>query len=293
MRRVSIGLMLLVALSSFAADLRRPAITGIAFVRVYAKDLLASRKFYTERLRLPEVRCGNGCTQYEVGKSQFVQVVDARERNNGMEVIGFRTTDVEALRKYLASRQLAVPNSLTKNFDGSHEFEITDAEGHHVAFYQPAKDDGRRGGISHRMIHVGFVVKDRAAMDKLYKDVLGFRPYWYGGWKEDHPVWVSSQVPDGTDWLEYMLDIPANADHHQLGVQNHFSLGIANIDDAASGLARSGWKSSQQEHTQMGRDGKRQLNVWDPDDVRIEFMEFKPAEKPCCSEFTAEHPAAD
>jgi hypothetical protein len=43
----------------------------------------------------------------------------------------------------------------------------------------------------------------------------------------------------------------------------------------------------------MGRDGKRQLNVYDPDDVRVEFMEFKPTGKTCCSEFTASHPEAD
>jgi len=41
----------------------------------------------------------------------------------------------------------------------------------------------------------------------------------------------------------------------------------------------------------MGRDGKRQLNVFDPDLTRIELMEFKPAEKPCCSDFTAPHPS--
>jgi hypothetical protein len=74
---------------------------------------------------------------------------------------------------------------------------------------------------------------------------------------------------------------------------NHFSLGIGDINDAAAGLAKSGWKPTEQEHTQVGRDGKRQLNVWDPDDVRIEFMEFKPAQKPCCSDFTAQHPSAD
>ena len=40
----------------------------------------------------------------------------------------------------------------------------------------------------------------------------------------------------------------------------------------------------------MGRDGKWQLNLYDPDDTRIEFMEFTPKEKPCCSEFTGPHP---
>ena len=40
----------------------------------------------------------------------------------------------------------------------------------------------------------------------------------------------------------------------------------------------------------MGRDGKWQLNLYDPDFTRIELMEFKPIEKPCCSEFQGRHP---
>jgi hypothetical protein len=41
----------------------------------------------------------------------------------------------------------------------------------------------------------------------------------------------------------------------------------------------------------MGRDGKGQFNLWDPDDVRVELMNFHATEKPCCSAFTAEDPA--
>jgi len=40
----------------------------------------------------------------------------------------------------------------------------------------------------------------------------------------------------------------------------------------------------------MGKDGKWQLNVYDPNGTRVELMEFTPKEKPCCSEFTAPHP---
>jgi hypothetical protein len=41
----------------------------------------------------------------------------------------------------------------------------------------------------------------------------------------------------------------------------------------------------------MGKDGKWQLNVFDPDLTRVELMEFKPVEKPCCSGFTGPHPS--
>ncbi len=63
-----------------------------------------------------------------------------------------------------------------------------------------------------RIIHAGFIVHDRAATEHFYKDILGFRPYWHGGMKDDETDWVSMQVPDGTDWLEFMVNISPDAD---------------------------------------------------------------------------------
>jgi hypothetical protein len=48
--------------------------------------------------------------------------------------------------------------------------------------------------------------------------------------------------------------------------------------------------SSPNDHTQIGRDGKWQLNLFDPDGTRLEYMEFSNVQKPCCSDFTAPNP---
>jgi len=40
----------------------------------------------------------------------------------------------------------------------------------------------------------------------------------------------------------------------------------------------------------IGHDGKRQLNLYDPGQTRVELMEFTPVEKPRCSEYTGAHP---
>jgi hypothetical protein len=37
------------------------------------------------------------------------------------------------------------------------------------------------------------------------------------------------------------------------------------------------------EKPKIGRDGKWQLNLYDPNGTRAELMEMKPVEKPCCS----------
>jgi hypothetical protein len=41
----------------------------------------------------------------------------------------------------------------------------------------------------------------------------------------------------------------------------------------------------------MGRDGKIQLNLYDPDLTRVEFMEFQPSGKPCCSPILGKAPS--
>ncbi len=125
-------------------------------------------------------------------------------------------------------------------------------------------------------------------MDKFYKDILGFHMYWHGGMKDEETNWVDMQVPDGTDWIEYMLNVPANADKHTLGVMNHIALGVPDIHAAAKQLLTNGMKLI--EEPKIGRDGKWQLNLYDPDDTRVELMEFTPVQKPCCSEYTGPHP---
>jgi len=138
------------------------------------------------------------------------------------------------------------------------------------------------------LIHAGFVVKDRAAEDHFYKDMLGFHVYWHGGMRDNETDWVDMQVPDGTDWLEYMLNVSPNADKRELGVMNHIALGVPDIKAAKEKLVKNGWKPGEQ--PQIGRDGKWQLNLYDPDDTRVELMEFTPVQKPCCSEYTGPHP---
>ena len=127
--------------------------------------------------------------------------------------------------------------------------------------------------------------------------MLGFRPYWYGAMQPGRVDWVSQQVPDGHDWLEYMLvgegsDTPLDhVDARALGVLNHFSIGVPNMEKAVTVLIDQDRLSPRHDGPQMGKDGKWQANLYDPDGTRVELMEFQPVTKPCCSAFTAESPA--
>ena len=171
---------------------------------------------------------------------------------------------------------------------------VTDPEGHKIEFVERAKSRiapvMNGDPVSRRIIHAGFLVRDRPAEDHFYRDILGLHLYWYGGMEPGRTDWVAMQVPEGTDWLEYMLNAPADPDLRLTGVMNHISLGVRDMKQAQAKLESHGWKPHGNEHAQMGKDGKWQLNVYDPDLSRIELMEFRPAQKPCCSEFQGQHP---
>jgi catechol 2,3-dioxygenase-like lactoylglutathione lyase family enzyme len=278
------------------ASPKRPAITGISHMSVFAADPTASKKFYVGELGFLEgTPDPDGNARYFASASQYVVVapLPADHGISRLKAVYFATADAEALRRYLAAHAIKVPDHVRHEPDGRLLFTVKDPEGDTIGFEQDMKDHTQplpSNPTSTRMIHIGFAVHNRAAEDSFYQIILGFRPYWHGGMKDGVDDWVSLQVPDGSDWLEYMLSGPAVPTQRSLGILNHFSLGVVDINDAAHKLEEHGWHESQNEHRQDGRDGKRQLNVFDPDMTRVEFMEFQPFTEPCCSPFTAQHP---
>jgi catechol 2,3-dioxygenase-like lactoylglutathione lyase family enzyme len=294
MKRIALGILIFVALPCWTvAQVGRPQISGIAFVRVSVQDLQAAISFYGGTLRLPSLKCDRGNAKcFFVSPLQRIEVSVSENpwKPNRIETIGIFTSDAGELRKYLVL-QGQKPGELSTDSHGISSFQIQDPEHHALEFVQSHGVLSSVAGpppIAGHIIHAGFVVNNRAAMDTFYKDILGFRLYWHGGMTDDKTQWVDMQVPDGTDWIEYMLNIPADADKHTLGVMNHIALGVPDVKAAAKALEANGVKLTEQ--PKIGRDGKWQLNLYDPDQTRVEFMEFTPVEKPCCAEYTGPHP---
>ena len=172
----------------------------------------------------------------------FPELIEPKQ--DRLSHISFETSDAEQLRAYLASKGVKVPDKLEPMEDGNRGFDVIDPDGHDVEFiqYMPGSLHSRNFGkflpstrISDHIIHVGVVVSDRAAADHFYKDILGFKPIWHGGMTDKSTDWVDMRVPDGTDWLEYMIvgtpdgrGIPPTMTRADLGVLDHFSLGVPN-----------------------------------------------------------------
>jgi len=287
-----------------AAEAGRPAITGVSHISVYAADPAKSEKFYVHDLggikgEDPENPRG---TRYYFAPAQFVEVLPlppGPASINRLDHVAFATTDLERLRSYLASKQIAVPKRTERGSDGSAWLDVIDPEGNKIEFVQPPSHlpDIPANLLSGHIIHVGFIVHDRAREDSFFRTVLGFRPYWFGGMKDDVASWISQQVPDGTDWLEYMVvgapearGIPATMSAADLGVLDHFSLGVSSTAAAYTLLWNGDRLTGQTNTPKIGRDAKWQLNLLDPDGTRAEIMEFHAIGKPCCSSFTAADP---
>jgi TolB protein len=296
------------AADAASADATRAAargqITGISHIAVYAADPASTERFYVHDLGAvkgddPENPKG---VRYYFAPTQFVEVLplpSGPTSINRLDHVAFTTTDAQALRNYLAARKIAVPRKVEQGGEGSRWFDVTDPEGNRIEFMQPPANtpDVPVNSLSSHIIHVGFIVHNRALEDSFFRAALGFRPYWFGGMKDDTPTWVSQQVPDGTDWLEYMIvgtpdgrGIPPTMSRADLGVLDHFSLGVTNAQAAYTLLWNEGRLAGQSNTPKIGRDAKWQLNLLDPDGTRAEIMELHAIGTPCCSPFTASDP---
>src|SRR4029453_12931654 len=103
---------------------------------------------------------------------------------------------------------------------------------------------------------------------------LGFREIWRGSRSGTELSWTNMQVPDGDDYVEFMIyaEEPAPSDR---GVQHHVCLEVPAVEAAGRGLherpASPGY--SRPLEVRVGVNRRRQLNLYDPDGTRIELME--------------------
>ena len=282
----------------------RPRITGIDHLVFRASDAAAASRFYGELLGLggyigggrrpvaPRVSAATGAAAagdslrwiFDVGPRQRIYVepdLPAGE-DERLRLLAFSTPDLDALAAHLTAKGIAVTRIPAME---GRAIGVTDPDGHPLAFVQrdwppaglrssrPGRSRGRRP-LSTRILHAGLTIRDEAAANRFYKDVLGFSEIWRGGRSEGVTDWVNMRVPDGTDYLEYML-VSSPPDRRQRGVLHHVALLVPDIQAAweAAGARTPAGERARLGPPNVGRNGRWQLNLYDTDGTRTELME--------------------
>ena len=277
------------------AQVKRPKILGISFVRISCDEGCRRAAFYETFLplagdcmwcgRIPVLNVGRAEAPFSINDSQVIVLTKSSPTPDpeGLVQVTFATDSLDRFERYFQEHGIK-----THRLKSELAIALDDPEGHHIHFVEKKHLSYGHKVMDMRLVHAGFVVRNRPSTEKFYEEILGFRLYWHGGMKDGETDWLDLQVPDGTDWIEFMLNVPENADKQTLGIMNHIALGVPDVRAAAKELESKGMKLP--EPPQIGRDGKWQLNLYDPDGTRVELMEFTPVEKPCCSEYTGPHP---
>ncbi|HZE70426.1 MAG TPA: VOC family protein [Pyrinomonadaceae bacterium] len=292
MKRLAISLLLAFSfVGSIAGDeVTRPRILGLAHMALFVSDLKKARAFYEDFLGYEEpyvLKRADGSDRIvfiKINDNQYIELFADTPRQDGhLNHISFFTDSIQGVRDYLASRGIKVPDKVGKGRIGNLNFNITDPDDHTVEIvqYEPDSWTKREQGrfmpdsrISKQMAHVGVTVGALEPALKFYRDILGFREFWRGSSSGTELSWVNMRVPDGDDYLELML-YSTPPDAGRMGSMNHICLFTPDIKKAVALLeSRPARKSyTKPIEIKIGKNGKRQVNLFDPDGTRIELME--------------------
>lgn len=293
--------------ATIASAQPRPKITGVAHMAIFVHDVAQARHFYKDLLGYDEVfKLDNpdgslSLTFFKINERQYLEVFPEKEAGSDrLNHISIETDDAEAMRVYLKSKGIAVPDKVGKGRIGNANFNVKDPDGHTVEIVQylptgwSVRDKGKAlptERISDHMIHVGIIVNSLQASMKFYKDVLGFEEIWRGSRDEKVLNWVNMRVPDGTDYIEFMLHEPI-PEPTKRGSAHHICLVVPDIEKSAAILKErvkaAGYERPLEVRTGINR--KRQLNLFDADGTRTELMEPDTVDKKKTPSATAPPP---
>jgi lactoylglutathione lyase len=278
------------ALALSAQEVRRPKITGVAHVALYVSDVDKARTFYKNFLGYGEPFLLNNpdgklsLTFIKINDRQYIELFPERQAGTDrLNHISIETDNAEQMRQYLKSKGIAVPDKVGRGRIGNANFNVRDPDGHIVEIVQylpdgwSLRDKGKampETRISPRMLHAGIIVNALEPAMKFYRDILGFSEIWRGSSNEKVLSWVNMKVPDGDDYIEFMLYDPL-PEPTRRGGAHHICLVVPDIEKSAATLqeraAAAGYSRPLEIRT--GRNRRRQLNIFDPDGTRTELME--------------------
>lgn len=285
-----IALFCVSAALAFAAEPDRPKILGVAHISLFAHDYEKSRAFYRDFLGFEEpysLKNPDGSpsmTFFKVNDRQYIELSPEKEPNTDrLNHISIQTDNAEAMRMYLASKGIEVPDKAAKARIGNTNFTVKDPDGHRLEIvqYEPGGWTVREKGkymsdarVSTHMMHVGIIVTDLDRANKFYGDILGFKEIWRGSKDGKELSWTNMKVPDGDDYIEFMLYKEAPPPTKR-GSAHHLCLEVPDAAETVALLDKKPYRTQygQKLEIRTGTNRKHQVNIFDPDGTRTEVME--------------------
>jgi catechol 2,3-dioxygenase-like lactoylglutathione lyase family enzyme len=289
-RNASVAALLLSTTILWPQTPQRPHILGVAHIAVFAHDYEKSRSFYGDFLGFEEpysLKNKDGSasmTFFKINDHQYIELFPEREANSDrLSHISLETDDIEALRVYLASKGVKVPDHAQPARIGNLSFNIIDPAGHQVEMvqYMPGGKTVAAYGkymsdtrISSHMTHVGLIVTQLDPEYKFYTEILGFKETWRGSSSGTVLSWVNLKVPDGDDYIEFMLAKDEPGPTHR-GSAHHLCLQVPDVAASVERLKTRPYFKTYDHPIEIhvGINRKRQANLFDPDGTRTELME--------------------
>lgn len=273
----------------------RPRILGVSHAAFYVTDMAKARAFYEGFLgfaspfSIPRKNPAEQLVWIKINDRQSIELFPGSEVEPGSDRlyhIAIEVDDADAMLAYLRAKGVVgLPPTATSPIGkiGNKNFTIKDPNGNGVEIvqYMPegwtVREKGRHlpaTRIAQRMSHVGVMVGEFEASMRFYGEILGFREIWRGSSGGKTLNWVNMQVPDGEDYVEFMLyeKYPTT---DRLRTMHHICLEVSDVAKAGEILKARPYPTGSKPPTEMkaGVNGKRQINYYDPDGTRVEVME--------------------
>jgi len=280
---------LLLCFSAFGEEVSRPRILGVPHVAFRVHDIEASRHFYKDFLGFEEPFSINpdgklSMTFIKINDHQYVELSpEAKPDEPRFIHLAVQTDNAEQFRLYLKSKGYKAPDKpAAKGRIRNTSTSVDDPDGNRidVTQYEPDGESAKTAGknmpdtrIATRMNHVGFYVSKPETL-RFYAELLGFREFWRGSADGKSISYVNLFAPEGDEYVEFIMgEKPATLERK--GTVFHMALEVPDMDAAIAKLnanpARKDYKKLLE--VKVGKNHKRQCNLYDPDGNRVELME--------------------
>jgi catechol 2,3-dioxygenase-like lactoylglutathione lyase family enzyme len=266
-----------------APEVKTPHILGTSHMAVKVSDIEKSLVFYrdflgfAEHCRLNNLKDGSlMLVALKVSEDQTIEVFTGlKPGQERLYQLAYIVDDAEAMRAHLAELGVKVPGKVSTGQMKNLNFTIQDPSGYTIEFVQYTPDGWTRRDhgqflsdtrISEHIPHGGVATTNVTAAMQFYREKLGFKEGWRGSKNDKVIAWVNMEIPGSPDYLELMLE---------RDVIPHFCLAVPDIEKAKAKLESSPYRFKYEKplEIRVGKNRKRQLNLYDPDGTRVELME--------------------